>query len=144
MTRMHTKAYAYFIALVVMFFSSFILTPVVVAGPLDLESINISTGEIVIDRPITVYRIKTLYISAKDELALVSYTQRTDNGPTLKKLGWIFLSNDRSINYKMGMITLIRDAMADPSRGVGIQIVSGTANASRRIISAVSIGPKTE
>jgi hypothetical protein len=92
--------------------------------------------------PKTVFAVRSVMINASAEFALVSYSQQTDNGPTLTKAGWIFLSNDRLINYKMGMISLLRDALADPTRAVGIQIVTGTENSSRPVIAAVAIGPK--
>ena len=60
-------------------------------------------------RPTTTFKIKVLVVDSNSEYALVSYSQKTDDGPTQNQLGWIFLSNDRKINYKMGMITLKGD-----------------------------------
>lgn len=92
-------------------------------------------------RPQTTYRLRTLIVNAADEFALVQYTQQTDDGPEVTRLGWIFLSNDRRINYKMTMIALLRDALDDPGRDVWIAIVPGTENTSRRIVASVALGP---
>jgi len=144
MIRIFTKAFAPFSVLITMLFISVTLAPVVVAGPQDALDMEHIVTESDPGRPVTVFKIRSLFINANEEYAAVSYTQRTDNGPLLKKVGWIYLSNDRRINYKMGMVTLIRDVLADPLLSVGIQIVPGTENASRRVISAVAIGAKTE
>lgn len=94
--------------------------------------------------PETTYRLRTLIVNAHDEFALIQYTQQTDDGPLLTRLGWIFLSNDRRINYKMTMIAMLRDALDDPDRDVWISIVPGTENTSRRIVASVALGPASE
>ena len=107
---------------------------------LDLENLGVAD---VIDpgRPQTEYRVLTLLVNADSEFALVQYTQQTDDGPQLTRIGWIFLSNDRRINYKMTMIAMLRDALDDPERDVFISIVPATENTTRRIVSSVGLGP---
>lgn len=91
--------------------------------------------------PRNTYRVLTLIVNANNEFALVQYTQQTDNGPVRTRLGWIFLSNDRRINYKMTMIAMLRDALDDPERNVWISIVPGTENTTRRVVASVALGP---
>ncbi len=126
--------------------SLMLLVPLAAAQPqidvgLDLEDLLGSTGEIDPGRPRSEFDVKTLIVDSNSEFVLVQYTQRIDDGPELTKLGWMFLSNDRKINYKMGMVTLLRDAIANPDRPVFIQIAPGTADTSRPIISSVGASP---
>jgi hypothetical protein len=94
--------------------------------------------------PRTTFRLLNLVISSDNEFALVQYTQQTDDGPVLTRIGWIFLSNDRRINYKMTMIAMLRDALDEPDRQVSIGIVPGTGNTTRRIVASVALGPASE
>ena len=109
-----------------------------------LDDLAGTTGLIDPGGPKTTYRLKVLIVNNAAEFALLQYTQQTDNGPVLTRLGWIYLSNDRQINYKMSMLTLLRDALDNPARQVWIGIVPGTENTSRRIVSSVAIGPNPD
>jgi len=108
---------------------------------IDLEDLPTLADVIDPGRPQTEFRVLTLVVNADSEFALVQYTQQTDDGPVLTRLGWIFLENNRRINYKMTMIAMLRDALDDPERDVWIGIVPGTENTSRRIVASVALGP---
>lgn len=108
---------------------------------IDLEDFPALAEVIDPGRPQTEFRVLTLVVNADSEFALVQYTQQTDNGPVLTRLGWVFLENNRRINYKMTMIAMLRDALDDPERDVWISIVPGTENTSRRIVASVALGP---
>ncbi len=118
-------------------FSSFHLTH---AQPVDIE---LEGGAEVITEGESKFEIKFVIVDSEAESVLVVYDFTSKEGEERRNLrAKIFLNNDRLINYKMAMLTLLRDAIQNDKLDVFISILPGTENTTNRTIRAVSIRPR--
>jgi len=97
-------------------------------------------GEVVGGAAQAEYAIRTLFVDADSRVVIVAYDEVTPEGVLRQnRQGRFFLDNDASIHYKMAMLMLLRDAIADRSLKVFISIVPETEDTSLRIIRSVAL-----
>lgn len=86
------------------------------------------------------FTIRTLFVNAEARVVIVQYDVVTPGAVVRRnQQGRFFLDNDASINYKMAMLMLLRDAMINKSLRVFISILPETENTSLKIIQSVAL-----
>lgn len=86
------------------------------------------------------FTLDTVLVDAQNNRILVRWDVKTPQGEIRRnQLGQFTLDSDRSIHYKLGMLMLLREALADSSLAVFITIKPGTEDFSLKTISGVAL-----
>ena len=98
-------------------------------------------GELDPGRPTTAFTVRFVMVDTRNENVLVVYDwQRSDGESRENVIARFFLNNDRFINYKISMLTLLRDSISNENVRVWITLAPSTEGTTNQIISAVTAG----
>ena len=86
------------------------------------------------------FTLNTVLVDSQNNRVLISYDIETPEGELRRnQLGQFSLDSDLSIHYKMGMLMLLKEAIADDSLAVFIGIQPGTENLSLKTVRSIAL-----
>ena len=88
--------------------------------------------------PAKPYTLLTVVVDAANTRVLVQYSVSGNNA---RRLARFSLDGDRSVNYKMGMLMLLREALRNPDLQVFLSFTPETADSSFPVIGSVAVRP---